>query len=91
MQVSPDAAVGTAIQKYATFLANPANQAQYGIGAPTWLALPAGFVGECENVTCLVHFARRSLSLSLFLSLAPTIALLLSRLLLAGFACSYIG
>lgn len=45
MHVSADKEVGTAIQKYATFLANKANQAQYGIGAPTWLALPAGFVG----------------------------------------------
>jgi hypothetical protein len=31
--VSPDPAVGKAIQKYATFITTTANQAQYGIGA----------------------------------------------------------
>lgn len=44
-RVSPDPAVAKAIRMYATFITTAANQAQYGIGAPTWLTLPTGFVG----------------------------------------------
>ena len=40
-----DLNVRQSIQKYVAFLLNPTNRPNYGIAAPGWLALPAGFVG----------------------------------------------
>jgi hypothetical protein len=40
-----DASVRKSIREYVAFVLNPINRPNYGIGAPGWLALPAGFVG----------------------------------------------